>query len=162
MIGLITRIKDRLAGKAPGGARRSSQWPKARAAHLALWPSCALCGGETALEVHHVVPFHRDASKELDPTNLITLCESGRGGVNCHLFAGHLGNYKSDNPTVVDDAGQWRLKVARAGLEGSIDYYNEGNDDAAPGDRGNDSAQGADGEKGVAETLAPTADPKVI
>lgn len=69
-----------------------------------------MCGGRKMVEVHHKVPFHVDPARELDPANLITLCESKKGGVNCHLFLGHLGNYKHANPTVAEDAANWAAK----------------------------------------------------
>jgi 5-methylcytosine-specific restriction protein A len=56
------------------------------------------------LEVHHIVPFHINPSLELDMTNLVTLCECKEDGINCHLFVGHLGNYRSYNPEVRVDA----------------------------------------------------------
>ena len=104
-------IKDIILGKAPLGSSRSSQWPKVRLAHLATQPTCAVCGGKSKLQVHHRVPFHLNPALELDPTNLITLCESGKGGVNCHLFFGHLGNFSAFNPQVTTDSATWRKKV---------------------------------------------------
>lgn len=87
--------------------KRSGQWPALRKRHLEAFPSCAACGGEEELEAHHVVPVSVDASKELDPSNLITLCEK-RG---CHLTFGHLYSYRSWNKTVRPDCLLWRSKV---------------------------------------------------
>src|SRR5512135_3581631 len=97
---LLEHIKHRLQGKIPHGMKRSNKWPKVRAAHLAKHPACEVCGGNEKLEVHHKRPFHLHPDLELDPKNLITLCESKHGGVNCHLFVGHLGNFKSFNADV--------------------------------------------------------------
>jgi hypothetical protein len=61
--------------------------------------------------VHHVIPFHLRRDLELDPENLITLCENKRDGVNCHLLFGHLGCFKSFNPSVRADVVTWRAKL---------------------------------------------------
>lgn len=111
MLGLVKQVKDRLQGKAAKGHKRSSQWPKVRKAHLAANPRCAVCGGTKKVEAHHKVPFHMAPERELDPTNLITLCEARKRGVTCHLFFGHLGNYKLVNGTVEQDAAVWREKL---------------------------------------------------
>lgn len=108
---IITRLLDAAQGKAPLSAKRSSAWPAARRAHLEKHPSCAVCGSLEKLEVHHIRPFHIRPDLELASTNLVTLCES-RGYANCHLFFGHLGNYKSFNVDVLSDAGQWAHKIA--------------------------------------------------
>lgn len=85
---------------------RSPHWPVVRAEHLLKFPTCAACGSKKKLEVHHKLPFHDDPSKELDPDNLITLCESTSDGIICHLCIGHDGNYKDYNPTVEADAAR--------------------------------------------------------
>jgi hypothetical protein len=46
-----------------------------------------------------------DKSLELTPDNLITLCESKKYGITCHLFVGHRGNYRLFNPDVVSMSG---------------------------------------------------------
>ena len=93
------------------GAIRSNQWPKIRKIHLEKFPNCALCGGNKIIEVHHIIPFNIDPSKELDPSNLITLCESGKNGIVCHRSFGHLGNYQSFNTEVIKDAETWKEKL---------------------------------------------------
>jgi 5-methylcytosine-specific restriction protein A len=108
---LLEHIKHKLQGKLPNGAKRSDKWPAVRKRHLAQYPNCAVCGGVKRLEVHHMEPFHLNPSKELDPNNLITLCESKNNGVNCHLLIGHLGNFKSMNHKVMDDANVWQKKI---------------------------------------------------
>ena len=92
----------------PHSEARSPQWAKVRATHLELHGQCEACGQSDSLNVHHVVPFHNDPSKELDPDNLITLCTDGPGHMNCHLLFGHGGNFKCHNPTVRED-----VKVVR-------------------------------------------------
>ena len=78
--------------------KRSSGWSKVRASHLSKYPTCAACGRSTKLEVHHIEPVHLSPEKELDESNLITLCDNP-----CHLFFGHLLNYKSWNTNVKED-----------------------------------------------------------
>ena len=97
------------------GAPRSGQWPRVRREHLEREPACQACGRRKALEVHHVEPFHVDPARELDPTNLITLC-----GDPCHFVHGHLMGWSRTNPSVRADCFQYRIAVeaasARQGL----------------------------------------------
>ena len=46
---------------------RSSGWRSVRNEHIENNPTCAACGRRDGLEVHHIVPYHVDPSKELDP-----------------------------------------------------------------------------------------------
>jgi 5-methylcytosine-specific restriction endonuclease McrA len=93
------------------GSKRSGKWPKVRAEHLKNNPTCAVCGGNKHLEVHHKKPFHLNRDLELDPSNLITLCENQNDGVNCHLLFGHLGSFKSFNENVEFDSKSWNSKI---------------------------------------------------
>lgn len=86
------------------GHARSPEWHRVEQEHLAKEPFCRYCGGTKLLQVHHVSPFHLDPQRELDPSNLITLCEDYKDGVECHLHIGHLGNWKTFNPHVRDVA----------------------------------------------------------
>ena len=106
-------IKDRIEGKAKKGARRSSRWRKVRKEHLSKHSKCFLCGSTKSLEVHHIIPFYIAPDKELDPNNLMTLCENKKYGINCHLLVGHLGNYRRVNPNVVIDATLWKMKLGK-------------------------------------------------
>ena len=68
------------------GSKRSSKWPKVRKDYLKLNPECAACGGKTSLNVHHILPYHIRPDLELEPSNLLTLCEkSDRYGWRCPL-----------------------------------------------------------------------------
>ena len=107
----LSKIKDRIQGKAPKGAKRSSRWRKTRAKHLEENPCCAVCGSKTKVEVHHIISFHLAPQFENDPDNLITLCENKKYGVNCHLLFGHLGNYRKINPTVKADVAAWSIRI---------------------------------------------------
>lgn len=84
---------------------RSPKWPGVRAAYLKQFPVCAACGGKEKLEVHHVTPFHLDPTRELDPGNLITLCDPH------HLLVGHLMSWASFNAEVRADAAIWFRKI---------------------------------------------------
>lgn len=108
---MFKRLIDAVQGKAPLSAKRSSRWPTVRAEHLRLHPACAVCGGTDKVEVHHVKPFHLHPELELDPSNFISLCEA-RAFVNCHLFVGHLGNFKSFNPDVIAMSAQLHDAIA--------------------------------------------------
>ena len=108
---IIKKIKDVVEGKASIEHKRSSHWPTVRKHHIENNPTCALCDGKDKLEVHHIKPFHEHPELELEPTNLITLCESYSYGICCHRTVGHLGDYKKINPSVVEDAAIWNKKL---------------------------------------------------
>jgi hypothetical protein len=124
MIDVFKLLKDRIQGKAPKGAKRSPDWRDVRKAHLNHHPNCACCGSSKKVEVHHIVPFHVAPDQELNPNNLISLCENKKYGINCHLLLGHLGNYRNINPSVVGDVMyignkigkvQWEQKTTQMG-----------------------------------------------
>lgn len=109
---ILTTLGDLMRGKTDlSFPRRSSEWPAVRKAYLSTHNKCAVCNGTSNLEVHHISPFHATPELELDPNNLITLCEAGKDGINCHLLIGHLGNFKSVNLDVVADAAIWNSKI---------------------------------------------------
>lgn len=98
------------------GVPRSPRWAAVRAEFIAGNPRCACCGGREKLNVHHVTPFHIDPSRELDPSNLLTLCEGGNG-LNCHLWIGHAGNWAAWNILARADAADFGAMLQkRAGL----------------------------------------------
>jgi 5-methylcytosine-specific restriction endonuclease McrA len=80
------------------GAARSPKWSAVRKAFVKSNPYCSACGTTRELEVHHIIPFHIDASRELDTANLLTLCQ------DCHFYIGHLKDWNRHNPQVRDDA----------------------------------------------------------
>lgn len=108
---IIKNIKDVIQGKAPLGHKRSNHWPTVRKHHLEQNPVCIVCGDKEKLEVHHIKPFHEHPELELEPTNLITMCESKSYGIICHLLVGHNGSYKKINPNVLEDAKIWNTKL---------------------------------------------------
>ena len=89
---------DRLYGRSP-------KWRSVRNDFIKTHNVCAACGREDNLEVHHIVPYHVDPSKELDHENLITLC-----GKKCHFIFGHLWDWKSWNKDVVEDCVSFNSK----------------------------------------------------
>jgi predicted HNH restriction endonuclease len=58
--------------------------------------------------VHHKRPVHLFPELELDPANLITLCEPQ----NCHYLIGHCLSWKAYNPSVEEDAAHVREMIA--------------------------------------------------
>lgn len=90
-------------------AARSSRWHKVRNDFLKLHNTCAVCGSEKNLVVHHIVPVHIDKSRELDETNLMPLCQNKT--MNCHFIFGHLLNWTKSNPNVVEDSRVWNKKL---------------------------------------------------
>ena len=88
-----------------GGKARSNQWPKVRKEFLKKHPCCAVCGGDTDIDVHHEIPFHKDPVLELEESNLITLCTPH------HFLVGHLMSWRSYNTSVRSDASDWKLKI---------------------------------------------------
>lgn len=101
----VKHLKDVWQGKTKLLNKRSSKWPALRKSFLKTNSSCAACGCTEFLEVHHIEPFHENSSLELDINNLITLCDKP-GKDNCHLEVGHLGDFKSKNPSVKEDAAK--------------------------------------------------------
>lgn len=87
-------------------AYRSPKWSSVRKEHLNSQPICAACGRSKKLEVHHIEPVHLNPDRELDPSNLITLCDDP-----CHFIFGHLLDYKSWNKDVVADCKVYLNKV---------------------------------------------------
>ena len=102
MIGLLAQARwsvfgppdHELVGRVSGWRELSREW-------LVANPSCAMCGARKFLIAHHIWPVSWRPELELDWKNLITLCE-GRPTLNCHLWGGHCGDYRSRRPDVID------------------------------------------------------------
>lgn len=75
-----------------GGTKRSPQWNTVRKKFVEANAECLCCGSKNKLQVHHVVPFCVDPTRELDENNLATLCS------RCHLLIGHCGWWQTHNP----------------------------------------------------------------
>ena len=81
------------------GTPRSGQWRRVQQEHLAKEPTCRVCGGKEDLNVHHLRPFEYFPELELEPKNLITLCNAKR----CHITFGHGGDFHAWNPHCISD-----------------------------------------------------------
>ena len=106
MQSVIKRMTDRIQIHV-GKKRRSKLWPKVRNRHIELYPQCAVCDGVKKTQVHHIKDFSENPELELELSNLITLCMKKR----CHIFLGHLNNFKSINPDILNDAQYWNRKI---------------------------------------------------
>jgi 5-methylcytosine-specific restriction protein A len=87
-------------------AVRSPKWSNVRKEHLKNNSSCAACGRDKKLEVHHIKPVHLFPELELDPSNLLTLCADP-----CHIVFGHFMDFKSWNKDVVIDTNEYLQKI---------------------------------------------------
>lgn len=96
---ILRAVKEVIKGKP--FKLRSPKWDDVRDAFIKKNKTCAACGSDDCLQVHHIIPFHVDPSKELDVNNLIVLCENK---TKCHLKIGHLGSWRKFNPNVIEDA----------------------------------------------------------
>ncbi len=93
------------------GHQRSPEWPRVEKEHRLREPACVACGYKGRhLQVHHIKPFHLHPHLELDPDNLITLCEAG--GREHHLLLGHLDTWESYNEHIRRDAKHFYRKSA--------------------------------------------------
>lgn len=93
---------------------RDSRWHALRDKIVKAHPFCAYCGGTTKLQAHHIRPFHLEPDLELDPSNVIVLCEDP--ATDHHLKIGHLGNFQSEgNPRVVEDCEANEAKMRKDG-----------------------------------------------
>lgn len=108
-----SKLGNTIFGDRTFGAARSPSWQSFRKSVLA-GKSCAVCGGTKKLELHHIQSFAQHQDLELEPTNVIPLCESKKWGVTCHQFFGHLGDYKDINPDIRKDAELWKTKLSEA------------------------------------------------
>lgn len=89
------------------GAARSPKWEEFKKEYAKTHlPVCAVCGGTSQLNLHHLKPFHVFPELELDPANVIWLCNAKRH----HIEIGHLGNFQSINPHGLSDVNLWRDK----------------------------------------------------
>ena len=96
---------------------RSGHWAALRKEHLKKEPCCQWCGGTYKLQVHHIRPFHLHPELELDPDNLITLCQVPE--TDHHLDIGHNGNFVTGyNLNVRRDCDKHEKELRAKGLWG--------------------------------------------
>jgi hypothetical protein len=93
-----------------GLRERSKDWVFVEKLWLHEHDRCEACGSREHLEVHHKRPFALDHVRELEATNLITLCMTIDR--HCHLMIGHGGDFRSYNPHV--DGDSMRARQARS------------------------------------------------
>ena len=63
------------------------------------------------ISIPNKIPVHVDRRRELEWTNLITLCMNPDSF--CHFNLGHLGSYESWNVNVERDADDWLARRSR-------------------------------------------------
>ena len=102
-------IQDAWRHKSISHSLRSPEWSHVRGEWIKKHPTCAACGNDKKVQVHHKKPFHLYPELELDNKNFISLCEDKSRG-NDHLHLGHLGNWENFNPNIEQDAAD---KLAR-------------------------------------------------
>lgn len=92
-----------------GGFPRSGEWQSVRKFFLQKNPTCAVCGSKgnllNMLNVHHIKSYSTHPELECLHTNLLTVCRIH------HLWVCHLGNWKSINENVKEDAEIWLRKI---------------------------------------------------
>lgn len=111
---IIKHLVDAAKGKHPITTRRSPEWPRVEREYREKHPNCEICGRDKHIQVHHKQPFHLHPELELDPDNLISLCEPPGRVFKCHLIFGHVGNFKLFNPKIATDAPYWKEKIIKA------------------------------------------------
>lgn len=84
------------------GAARSPQWRYVEEAFVREHPLCDYGNHKPTLlnplNVHHVDMFSKNPERELDPTNLQSVCRFH------HFYHSHFGNWKDSNPHTREDA----------------------------------------------------------
>lgn len=113
-----TVIQDGYVFRVFGGRPRSPKWAKVRAEAIKRHPLCSACGSVKGLEVHHVEPYHLAPGLELDPDNLIVLCDETSN--RCHFTFGHLWDWCKSNAGVRIDA---RNFLAKAQMTKAVDPH---------------------------------------
>ena len=113
VVALLARAVGLLPKRPIYGAARSGKWPALERNWLKVHPHCAACGTSEQVSVHHKRPFHLHPDLELDPANLITLCEKHC----CHLMHGHNGDWHAYNPHVEEDTRFFRRRVEQRKYE---------------------------------------------
>ena len=113
MVSMQTKLKQityKIQASKPKLAR-SVTWSTVRRHHLQKQPECQACGSKQKLEVHHIIPTHVDKTKELDPNNLLTLCENPATGF-CHYIFGHLSlSWWKYNLDVIEEAENHKQNI---------------------------------------------------
>ena len=77
---------------------RAPEWDDVEKEFLRENPACAACGGTYNVRAHHILPYHLCPEKELDPENLLPLCEASVR--MCHYRIGHGFDWAAYYPDV--------------------------------------------------------------
>jgi len=117
---LVKNLKDDVRVGKPA-IKRSPRWQSVKNQHLKNNSTCVACGKTDRIQVHHIRPFHLFPELELDPSNLITLCEkfvddNDNSNDNHHLHLGHDGDFHKNNKNVLDDVNRYRVDKAKLTL----------------------------------------------
>ena len=105
------RLKDWVRGVPLGGIARNSNWNKfVKDLIIVRGNKCEITGGAKKLIGHHIIPFHKRPDLEMVKENIIIVSEKVFGS-NIHLAMCHLGNFKSWNPNIEEDAKMWLEKI---------------------------------------------------
>lgn len=120
------------------GITRSDHWPAVERAEREANPRCIACdpsASDYAIQVHHVNPFHYCIALgrpdlELDPRNLVSLCETEEGwpAQDHHLLIGHLGDFKEGNLKVREDAAGQYHGMANDAIRADAAWQSEEHD----------------------------------
>ena len=112
-IKIVKKLLKEDIKKGKPAVERSHRWETVRNRHLKDNAICAACGATDHLQVHHIRPFHLFPELELEPSNLITLCEKGiidedKQNDNHHLELGHGGDFRKNNPKALKHINEYR------------------------------------------------------
>lgn len=113
LFGLFASAEDQKTN----GMRRSPRWRTFERRLIEAHPYCAVCGTDKDLVGHHIQPFHLFPALELDPSNILIVCES-RGKRSCHFAFGHYWDWSKYNPDVVAQAAAFLAGARRARVSG--------------------------------------------
>jgi len=97
-------------------AARDSKWRSFRKVQL-VNKKCAICDGTEGLELHHKKSFHDSPELELDPDNVMVLCDNHPR--NCHFIFGHLMNWRFINDDIDNTVEYFQLLRKKAKMKAS-------------------------------------------
>jgi 5-methylcytosine-specific restriction protein A len=95
-------------------ASRDPRWKPFRNNYL-VNKRCAICDSTENLELHHKKSFHDHPELELDPGNVVALCENPSR--NCHFVFGHLMNWRLVNDDIDNTIMYFQLLRKKAKMK---------------------------------------------
>ena len=102
------KIKNIFGGSPTFGVARDGGWSRASKEYLKIHNVSEISGSKgtflNPLVIHHIIPVHKDKSKEMDSSNwaVVTKWE--------HFVICHLGSWRSYNSDLRKDIIIWRDK----------------------------------------------------